>query len=86
MALNFKIMQGGILYVKPRKADSLKRKPWYKSFFLHSKAQLEVDVCGQHKTTASVSGNNPVFSETLEFLLGNASNSGFQLRLLGPKI
>ena len=43
----------------------------YKASFLRSAAQLEANVCGQFKRTASVSGSQPVFNESMEFVLGN---------------
>ena len=44
----------------------------YKGSFLHSTAQLEVSICGQHKSSSAAKGSRPIFSETLEFLLGGA--------------
>ena len=57
--------------MKPKKAEGLVHKPFYKGgAFVKSSAQLEVSICGQHKSTATAKGSSPVFSETLEFMLG----------------
>lgn len=84
-------LRGGILYVKPRKADSLVRKPWYKGSFLHSTAQLEVSICGQHKSSTAAKGSRPIFSETLEFLLGgkdikNAEHQRLKIEIWDHKL
>ena len=55
----------------PKRAEGLVHKPFYKGgAFVKSSAQLEVSICGQHKSTATAKGSSPVFSETLEFMLG----------------
>ena len=63
--------------MKPKKAEGLVHKPFYKGgAFVKSSAQLEVSICGQHKSTATAKGSSPVFSETLEFMLGEQLAAG----------
>jgi hypothetical protein len=59
-----------VLYVSVRKAHNLVHKPWYKGGFLKSTAQLTVRVAEQEKKSALQHGSQPVFSDTLEFILG----------------
>ena len=63
-------MQGGVLYVRPRKAHNLVKKNFFKGGFMHSTATVRVSIAGQSKKTAQVDGSNPTFSDVLEFILG----------------
>ena len=63
-------VQGGVLYVRPRKAHNLVKKNFFKGGFMHSTATVRVSIAGQSKKTAQVDGSNPTFSDVLEFILG----------------
>lgn len=62
--------QGGVLYVRGRKAHNLSHKPWYKGGFLKSTATLKATVAGHTKKSVRAPGSEPNFSDTLEFILG----------------
>ncbi|BDA48413.1 Synaptotagmin-2 [Coccomyxa sp. Obi] len=66
----FNILMGGVLYVRGRKAHNLVHKPWYKGGILKSTATLKVTVAGHSKKTISAQGSEPLFDDTLEFILG----------------
>ena len=63
-------MQGGVLYVRPRKAHSLVKKNFFKGGWLHSTATVHASIAGHSKKTAQVDGSNPTFSDVIEFILG----------------
>lgn len=63
-------LQGGVLYVRGRKAHHLAHKPWYKGGILKSTATMKVSVAGHTKKSARVEGSEPLFGDTLEFILG----------------
>lgn len=57
--------------MRPRKGHDMVHKPWYKGGrFFKSTAQLTVKVADQVKKSARVQGHDPVFSDTIEFILG----------------
>ena len=64
------IWQGGVLYVRGRKAHNLSHKPWHKGGFLKSTATLKATVVGHTKKSVRAPGSEPTFSDTLEFILG----------------
>eukprot|EP00884_Botryococcus_braunii_P012980 jgi/Botrbrau1/21683/Bobra.43_1s0079.1 len=64
------ILRGGVLWVYPRKADNLVHKPLLKGGLLKSTATVVVNVCGQKKKSVAAKGSSPVFSDRLEFILG----------------
>jgi len=64
------VSQGGVLYVRPRKAHHLPHKPWYKGGFLKSTATIKVKVCEHSKKSSTAQGSEPLFDDTLEFILG----------------
>lgn len=63
-------VQGGVLYVRPRRAHNLVKKSFIKGGFMHSTATVRVLIAGQSKKTAQADGSNPSFSDVLEFILG----------------
>ena len=63
-------MQGGVLYVRPRKAHSLAKKNLFKGGWLHSTATVHASIAGHTKKSAQVDGSNPAFSDVIEFILG----------------
>ena len=64
--------QGGVLYVKPRQGRNLKHKNWYKGGVLPMSSSVKVEVAGQTKHTVASKGADPIFSEVLEFMLGES--------------
>ncbi|EIE27751.1 hypothetical protein COCSUDRAFT_45975 [Coccomyxa subellipsoidea C-169] len=66
----FNMLMGGVLYVRGRKAHNLSHKPWYKGGFLKSTATLKVKVAGHTKKSVRAPGSEPLFDDTLEFILG----------------
>ena len=64
------LVQGGVLYVRPRKAQSLVKKNFFKGGWLHSTATVHVSIAGHSKKSAQVDGSNPAFSDVIEFILG----------------
>lgn len=71
------LAQGGVLYVRPRKAHHLPHKPWYKGGFLKSTATVKVKVCEHSKKSSTAQGSEPLFDDTLEFILGENCSSQF---------
>ena len=63
-------LQGGVLYVKPKQAHKLRHKPWIKGRFLGTTSTVKVTVCGVSKHTVTAKGEDPLFGEALEFMLG----------------
>ena len=63
-------VQGGVLYVRPRKAQALVKKNFFKGGWLHSTATVHASIAGHSKKTAQVDGSNPTFSDVIEFILG----------------
>lgn len=62
------------MWVYPRKADNLVHKPLLKGGALKSTATVVVHVCGQKKKTVKAKGSSPVFTDRLEFILGEFIN------------
>jgi len=60
--------------VRPRKANSLVKKNFFKGGWLHSTATVHVRIAGQHKKTAQVDGSHPTYSDVIEFILGRLQN------------
>ncbi len=56
--------------MRGRKAHNLSHKPWYKGGFLKSTATLKVKVAGHSKKSVRAPGSEPLFDDTLEFILG----------------
>jgi hypothetical protein len=56
--------------VYPKKANNLVHKPLYKGGVLKSTATVVVHVCGQKKKSVKVRGSSPLFTDRLEFILG----------------
>lgn len=67
--------QGGVLYVRPKKARNLVKKNVFKGGWLHSTATVHVSIAGQEKKSAQVDGSNPTFSDVIEFILGQSGSS-----------
>ena len=63
-------VQGGVLYVRPRKAQSLVKKNFFKGGWLHSTATVHASIAGHTKKSAQVDGSSPAFSDVIEFILG----------------
>lgn len=63
-------MQGGVLYVRPRKGHELVKKNFFKGGWLHSTAMVQVSIAGHTKKSAQVDGSHPAFSDVIEFILG----------------
>jgi hypothetical protein len=59
-----------MLSVRARKAHNLVCRPWYGGGLLKSSARLILTVGNQEKRSARVWGRNPLFSDTIEFILG----------------
>ena len=63
-------MQGGVLYVRPRKGHDLVKKNFFKGGWLHSTATVHASIAGHTKKSAQVDGSSPAFSDVIEFILG----------------
>ena len=59
-----------MLYVKPKQGRNLKHKSWYKGGVLPMTTSVKVTVSGTSKHTVASKGDDPIFSEVLEFMLG----------------
>ena len=68
-------VQGGVLYVRPKKARNLVKKNVFKGGWLHSTATVHVSIAGQEKKSAQVDGSDPTFSDVIEFILGQSGSS-----------
>ena len=65
-------VQGGVLYVRPRKGHELVKKNFFKGGWLHSTATVHVSIAGHSKKSAQVDGSSPAFSDVIEFILGTS--------------
>ncbi len=54
----------------PKKANNLVHKPVLKGGAMKSTATVVVKVCGHKKSSVKAQGSNPVFTDTIEFILG----------------